>query len=449
MTDDASQTMRFAGALGLVATLALIVILVVHPFGTTDLYDDGGRFLEHVNGFWIALHVLAVVAFLAYPMLIETWSAHLATPQARLVGRWASLVATLGMAVGALHLIATDTMTFVFFEDTFNAGAGSEAVTTSADLLLRLHGATLFTWVLVFWFSVPALMAVAVVLDGRLPQWFAALAGLSAALQVAALATTTREGQWTTLSEMGLFRVGATPARGLLPPAVVGHAQRLGSKRAPQAAGGSHLASGQDTSRAPVAPSRLRTRTPKGGRAARRRWWGRSPSVDTVIRSPSNQNHTGELFGDPSRCRVVSTAVFAHPIDSAHSERRMWPLPGGSARRTGPVAHRSGTLPVGLGAAPDRLVPPATTEAPHRGGRRRLVDSDRPRPGPVHRSGDGGRLLITWGRPDHRGPLVLGGHQRGTFPCLRRGRSSCLEASIRSPAMTLARVSAGSMTSSM
>ena len=210
MTDDASQTMRFAGTIGLGATLALVVILVVHPFGTTELYDDGGRFLEHVNGFWIALHVLGVVAFLAYPVVIETWSSHLATPQARLVGRWASLIATLGMAVGALHLVGTDTMTFVFFEDTFNAGAGSEAVTTSADLLLRIHGATLFTWVLVFWFAVPALMGLAVRLDGRLPQWFAALAGVSALLQVAALVVTTSEGQWTTLSEMGLFRVGAT-----------------------------------------------------------------------------------------------------------------------------------------------------------------------------------------------------------------------------------------------
>jgi hypothetical protein len=210
MSDDESQTMKLAGTIGLVATIALIVILVVHPLGTTELYDDGGRFLEHVNGFWIALHVLAVVAFLAYPVVIDTWSSHLATSQARLIGKWASLVATLGMAVGAVHLIGTDTMTFVFFEDTFNAGANSEAVVTSADLLLRLHGATLFTWVLVFWFAVPALMAYAIRLDGQLPQWFAVLAGVSAVLQLAALAVTTSEGQWTTLSEMGLFRVGAT-----------------------------------------------------------------------------------------------------------------------------------------------------------------------------------------------------------------------------------------------
>ena len=40
-------------------------------------------------------------------------------------------------------------------------------------------------------------------------------------------------------------------------------------------------------------------------------------------------------------------------------------------------------------------------------------------------------------------------HQRGTLPCLRRGSSSRLDASMRNPATSFWRVSAGSITSSM
>ena len=210
MLTDSDGSTQLAGRIGLVATIALVAILIVHPFGTTELYDDGEKFLDHVNGFWIAIHLIVTLVMFSYAIVIDVWARSLATVQARLVGEWASKVATLGMAVGALHLIATDTMTFVFFEDTFNAGGGSEAVTTAADLLLRFHAATLTAWVLSFWFAVPALLAVAVRLDGRMPQWFAGLAGVAALLQVASISVTVAEGQWTTLSEMGLFRVGAT-----------------------------------------------------------------------------------------------------------------------------------------------------------------------------------------------------------------------------------------------
>lgn len=208
MTDE--ESLRIAGNIGLMATLVLVVVLVVHPFGRTELYDDGVRFSDHIGGFWIVIHVVAVLALIASPLVIGIWARALGTVGARIVGQWASVVATLGMALGALHLVGTDTMTFVFFEDTLQAGGDSEATLTSADLLLRLHGATLFTWVLAFWFAVPALLAVAVGLDDRLPRWLSALAAASALFQVAALGVTASASQWTTLSETILFRTGAT-----------------------------------------------------------------------------------------------------------------------------------------------------------------------------------------------------------------------------------------------
>ena len=57
-------------------------------------------------------------------------------------------------------------------------------------------------------------------------------------------------------------------------------------------------------------------------------------------------------------------------------------------------------------------------------------------------------LLVGRVRPPGDMDLGVDSHQRGTFPCLRFGSSSRFERSISSPATSLMRVSAGSMTSS-
>ncbi|NNF55017.1 MAG: hypothetical protein HKN03_11320 [Acidimicrobiales bacterium] len=207
---DDEATLRFVGRVGLAFTIALTIILVIHPFGTTDLYSDGEQFLDHVSAFWVAIHFAAVAVLFVFPLVIDTWARNLSAPEARAIGRLAALICTLGMAVGAIHLLGTDTMTFFFFQDTAAAGGGSEATTTSVDLLLRFHAATLTTWVSSFWFAVPAAVGVASLLDPKMPRWFAALAFAAAALQIPALALTLAERQWTTLSETILFRGGAT-----------------------------------------------------------------------------------------------------------------------------------------------------------------------------------------------------------------------------------------------
>lgn len=201
---------QLAGSIGLWSAIALAVILGIHPFGSTDLYDDGQRFLEHVNAFWVTIHFLGALTFLAFFAPIAVWAHNLTGVRARTIGRLALHVGIAGTAVGMIHLIATDTTAFVAFADTFRAGGGSEAVTVGADLLLRLHASTLMAWTVTYFFALPALLGFAARADGRFPNWYPWLAWMAGILAGAAVVVTMVEGQWTTLSEMGLFRPSVT-----------------------------------------------------------------------------------------------------------------------------------------------------------------------------------------------------------------------------------------------
>ena len=101
-------------------------------------------------------------------------------------------------------------MSFHAFADTFEAGSGSEAVTVAADLLLRLHASTLVAWVVTFFFGFTAVLGLAAHSDGRFPVWFVWMPWVGAAAALASVVVTLAERQWTTLSEMGLFRTSAT-----------------------------------------------------------------------------------------------------------------------------------------------------------------------------------------------------------------------------------------------
>lgn len=210
LVDEQRQEIRVAGNIGFWAVIALLVILGIHPFGTTELYDDGQRFLEHVNAFWVAIHFLAALAFLAFPVTIAVWARHLETARARVIGQLGLYIGVVGTAVGMIHLITTDTTVFVMFSDTFAAGEGGEAVTVGADLLLRLHASTLTAWTISYFFAWPAVLGWAAKEDGRFPNWYPWLAWIAALLSVAAVSITMAEEQWTTLSEMGLFRPSVT-----------------------------------------------------------------------------------------------------------------------------------------------------------------------------------------------------------------------------------------------
>lgn len=219
MTETAvrnEEEIQFAGRIGIWTVGALAVLLAVHPLGTSDLYSDGGAFLEHVGIFWVAIHVVAALLLLLWPALIAVWARNLASARAQFVGQAAAFAAAMGMAVGAVHLIATDTMTFIAFGDTFASGNGNEAVTVGADLLLRIHASTLTAWAVSFWLLTPALVAWACHLDRRIPWWMSTLGLVAAACQVAAVAVTVSERQWTTVSETGLLRTGITLFIGLM-----------------------------------------------------------------------------------------------------------------------------------------------------------------------------------------------------------------------------------------
>jgi hypothetical protein len=208
--DERTEAIRFAGNIGFWALVLLIPLLAIHPPGTTELYDDGSHFLEHVDGLWVAIHFLAGLASLAVLPAIREWGRNLAGPRAETLGEWALYVAIVGAAVGMIHLLGTDTTAFVAFADTFEAGGGSEAVGVGADLLLRLHAATLVTWVVSSFLALPAVLGWAAYSDGRFPGWYPWLVWVAALLAAASVIVTLAESQFTTLSEMGLFRPAAT-----------------------------------------------------------------------------------------------------------------------------------------------------------------------------------------------------------------------------------------------
>ena len=209
-TSSAASESRFAGQIGFAGVIALAVLLIVHPFGTTELYEDGFRFLDHVTWFWVTIHLLGALAFMTWLPAIGAWARGLEEYRARVVGRWAYSLAIGGFAVGTIHLAAMDTLTFWFFRDTYEAAGGSEAGEIAADLLLRLHGASLSAWITIFWFAVPLLGGIATLLDNRMPRWVGWVGVVGGGLQVPALALTLGERQWTTLSEQIVLRTGAT-----------------------------------------------------------------------------------------------------------------------------------------------------------------------------------------------------------------------------------------------
>lgn len=205
--DDAT---RLAGTIGFYGAIAIAIILAIHPFGTTDLYGDGPEFLDHVNAYWMVLHLAATLVLFTLPPLLNSWRDSLQTGRARLIAGWAHMMSIAGVGVGTIHLLGTDGMTFWAFRDTYDAAGGSEAAQIGADVLLRLHAATLTSWIAVSFLAVPLLAGVAALLDGRYPKWVGYIGVIGGALQVPAIIITTAERQWTTLSEQFVFRTGAT-----------------------------------------------------------------------------------------------------------------------------------------------------------------------------------------------------------------------------------------------
>ena len=205
--DQATAERRVAGTIGMVVAVVLAVILGIHPPGDTSLYDDGIEFTDHVTGYWIAIHLLAAVAFLAIPVVVLAWGSSFDTPVGRVLGRLTGTVAVLGTGVGVIHLAATDTITFQFFTDTLESGAtGAETV---ADGFLRLHAATLTAWIICFWLGIPLFAAITSWFGGR-RDWQLWLPVVMVVLLLASLGVSLAERQYTTLSEMGLFRPAAT-----------------------------------------------------------------------------------------------------------------------------------------------------------------------------------------------------------------------------------------------
>jgi hypothetical protein len=82
--DDAVvQRQHVTGTLGVAVTVAVAVILGVHPFGSTGLYDDGPRFVEHVGALWVVIHFAGAVLLLAVPVVVASWAETLGAAASR------------------------------------------------------------------------------------------------------------------------------------------------------------------------------------------------------------------------------------------------------------------------------------------------------------------------------------------------------------------------------
>ena len=205
--DGGVQRRRATGTLGVVVTVAVAVILGVHPLGSTDLYDDGPRFVEHVGAFWVVIHFVGAILLLAVPVVLAGWVRTLGAASSQVFGRLTVIVAVVGVTLAMLHLVGTDTTTFLAYEDTLESGVGGAAI--GADVLLRVHAATLMAWVMSMFVAMPAGAAAAAASDHDW-SWRFWLPAATAVVSVASVSVTLTERQWTTLSEMGLLRPAIT-----------------------------------------------------------------------------------------------------------------------------------------------------------------------------------------------------------------------------------------------
>ena len=208
---DASRrsTDHVAGTLGIVIAVLLAAILGIHPPGNTRLYDDGVAFVEHIGPFWIVIHLLGSLVLVGVPAVVWAWGETLHTPAGRVYGRLAGQASIVGVAIGVLHVAGTDTMAFLAYADTLRAAGDEGAADIGADVLLRMHAATLVAWVVGFFVAVPLALALASGFEG-MRGWRFWIPVADAALAASAIVVTLFAGQWTTLSEMFLLRPAIT-----------------------------------------------------------------------------------------------------------------------------------------------------------------------------------------------------------------------------------------------
>ena len=197
------QRRQVTGTLGIAVTIAVAVILGVHPFGSTGLYDDGTRFVEHVGPLWVIIHFAGAVLLLAIPVIVASWAETLDAAASQVFGKLTVTVSVVAVTLAVLHLVGTDTMTFLAYEDTLASGIDGAVI--GADVLLRVHAATLMAWVMSMFVALPIVAAVATASD-RVWSWQFWLPAAIATVSLASVSVTLVEGQWTTLSEMGLLR---------------------------------------------------------------------------------------------------------------------------------------------------------------------------------------------------------------------------------------------------
>ena len=180
------MTPLLADVIGLVGSA-----LFIAAFG----YANVAKELKKV---WFNLaNLVGAILLLAVPAVIAASSDTLVTPAAHALGRIATSVSIGGVTLAVLHLAGTDTMTFLAYEDTLDSGI--EGAAAGADVLLRLHAATLTVFVLTLFVALPVAEALAAAMD-RDWSWRFWLPAVTSALATASANTCRRcsRPRWAT-----------------------------------------------------------------------------------------------------------------------------------------------------------------------------------------------------------------------------------------------------------
>lgn len=195
---------RVIGIVALVGSAWLVIGNLTHPVGSTEMYTDGTRFVEHADTtYWVVNHLLLAIAILVVPWVAWAWWKRLSGGTAQAFGAWATMLVTIGSLLGALHLGGIDGVAIPAYSDVLAAGgAGAEV---GADVLLKVHLASITAWSIVLWGGAQAALGVAELLDGR-RRILGILLLVCAALGFVFAFAIALEGHLTSVTEGVLFR---------------------------------------------------------------------------------------------------------------------------------------------------------------------------------------------------------------------------------------------------
>lgn len=201
-----TRAFRTVGKVGLAATIALIVLNLAHPFGSTEQYGDAVLFISKMNTWWVLDHLAIGFVLLFVPLVAWAWVQTLKDEQAQLWGRLGWMTTLIGTLIGIVHVAGIDGVALPSFGDVLEASGNGAPEVAAAAALLRVHLTTFMAWLVTMWFGSSLFLGIATLAESGQRRWVGWMLLVGATLALASAIVTALEGQLTTLSEPFLFR---------------------------------------------------------------------------------------------------------------------------------------------------------------------------------------------------------------------------------------------------